>query len=189
MSTLSRSVPFFAPRRLCMMGALIALQVILARFVGIQVNEGLRISFETIPILLSGLWLGPAAGALVGLLADLFGTLISGYGLYFPPLSVTPVLNAALCGLCFRYLWKGKLSLPKALAMVIGVECVASLLCGTWALTWYYSLIVGKEMPFAVLLAARAPAKLVTMCLDGLLVWAVHRAVYPRVIAPMLERR
>ena len=63
---MSKVKTFFSPKRLAIMAMFIALQIILARFVGLQLSEGLRISFEAIPVLLSSLWLGPVAGAIVG---------------------------------------------------------------------------------------------------------------------------
>ena len=70
----------FSTQNLVMMAALVAMQIILARFLGIQVSETLRISFESIPVILAGMWLGPVPGAVVAVLADLLGTIISGYG-------------------------------------------------------------------------------------------------------------
>ena len=81
-----------------------AMQVILSRFLGIQVNEGLRISFECIPILLAGLWLGPVSGMLVGCVSDVLGTVLSGYGAYFPLLTLGPMLLGLLAGLGGRVL-------------------------------------------------------------------------------------
>ena len=60
---------FFSPRRICAMAMLIALQIVLARFLGWQVSEGLRISFESIPVLIAGMWLGPVAGLIVGVIS------------------------------------------------------------------------------------------------------------------------
>ena len=67
-------------RKLTLGAVLVAMQVILARYAGIQVNEGLRISLETVPIILAGFWLGPVAGMAVGGVADVIGTILSGYG-------------------------------------------------------------------------------------------------------------
>lgn len=49
----------FSTRNLVLMAVLIAIQIVLARYLSVQVHEGLRISFETIPLALAGMWLGP----------------------------------------------------------------------------------------------------------------------------------
>ena len=64
----------FTPHNLALMSALIAMQIILARFLSIQVSDTLRISFESIPVILAGMWLGPIPGAIVAVVADFLGT-------------------------------------------------------------------------------------------------------------------
>ncbi len=182
----------FPVRNLVLMGVLIAMQVVLARFLGIQINEGLRVSFECIPIILAGFWLGPISGMLVGAVSDILGTVLSGYGAYFPLLTVGPMLLGALCGLGGKWAirhwsddWKG---MWRFLLVVIVAECVNSLLYGTWALTLYYSIIVGKEMPFTALFLARLATKPATILVDAIVACLVHRATYKPVIRPYLKR-
>ena len=185
---MSKVKSFFAPRRLTSMAILIALQIVLARFLGIQVSEGLRVSFESIPIILAGIWLGPMAGFIVGFLSDLFGTLISGYGIYFPPLALTPILNGVLPGLCYLYIFKENMNFVKCIVMIVVTEIITSILLGTYTLTWYYQLFVPhKDVTFAILLVTRL-TKFVTIGCDALLVWLVHKSAYKRAIAPALAK-
>ncbi len=184
---MSKVKSFFTLRRLTTMAIFIALQVVLARFAGIQVSEGLRVSFEAIPIILAGIWLGPMAGFVVGFLSDLIGTLISGYGVYFLPLAITPILNGVLPGLCYRYLFKENMNFIKCIAMVVVTEIISSLLLGTYALTWYFQLFVpNKEATFAILFIPRL-TKFVTMACDAAIVWIVHKTTYKNAIAPVLK--
>ena len=184
---MSKVKTFFAPRRLTTMAIFIAIQIVLARFVGIQVSEGLRISFEAIPIILAGIWLGPMAGFLVGFLSDLVGTLIAGYGVYFLPLALTPILNGVLPGLAYRYIFKGELNFVKCIAMVVVTEILTSILLGTYTLTWYYRLFVPNvDKTFAILFVTRL-TKFLTIGCDAVLVWFVHKATYKRAIAPVLK--
>ena len=180
---------FFAPRRLTTMAVFIALQIVLARFAGIQVSEGLRVSFEAIPIILAGIWLGPMAGFVVGFLSDFVGTVISGYGVYFLPFAITPILNGVLPGLCYRYVFKNNMSFVKCAAMVVMTEIISSLFLGTIAASLYYQLFVpNKEAAYAILFVQRLP-KFVTMACDALLVWLLHKSTYKNAIAPVLARR
>lgn len=179
---------FFSPRRLASMAIFIALQIVIARFAGIQVSEGLRISFEAIPIILAGIWLGPMSGFLVGFLSDFIGTIIGGYGVYFPPLAITPILNGVLPGLCYRYLFKENMNYVKCITMIVITEMLSSLLLGTYALTWYFHLFVpNKQATFALLLIPRL-AKFLTIICDAIIVWLVHRTAYKRAIAPVLAQ-
>ena len=45
----------FSTRNLAMMAALIAMQIILARFLSIQASDTLRVSFESVPVILAGM--------------------------------------------------------------------------------------------------------------------------------------
>ena len=168
-------------RNLTCSAVFVSMQIVLARFCGVQINEGLRLSFEGVPILLAGIWLGPLWGMAVGCVADVLGTIISGYGVYFPLLTVGPVLLGGLGGLGARFFltrkggWRGALGF---LAAVAFAEAVNSLLYGTWALTLYYSIIVGREVPFSVLFLGRLATKPVTMAADLLLSYSLYRLLY-----------
>lgn len=186
---MSKGKKFFSAKNLTAMAMLIALQIVLSRFVGFQISEGLRISFESIPIILGGIWLGPVAGALIGLVSDFLGTIISGYGSYFLPLAITPVLNGVLPSLVFRYVWKNDVNIWKCVVTVLLTEIFASLVCGTYALTWYYKLFVtSKHTTFALLFVTRLP-KLLTIAVDGIIVNVLHFSMYRRVIQPMFAER
>ena len=170
---------------------LIAAQIVLARFVGIQINEGLRISFETIPMILGSIWLGPLWGMVIAVLSDILGTIVSGYGVYFPLLTVGPVLLTLIIGLTGSYVTdidaESKQSLLIFILSVIGAE-VLNTLYGTWALTLYYSIILGKEMPFKVLFAARAVTKPVTILVDTVLSYLLHKSLFKPVVSKYLTQ-
>ncbi len=185
---MSRTKKLFAPRRLTAMAIFIALQIVLARFAGFYIFEGLRVSLEAIPIILASIWIGPVAGLLVGFLSDLVGTLIGGVGVYFPPIAITPILMGVLPGLIYRYIYKENMNLVKCVVMVFAAEIIASLLYGSLALTWYFALFVpNKQMTYQIMFMSRLLPKLVTMSLDTLIVWLVHRTAYKRAIAPIIQ--
>ena len=186
---MSKSKKFFSAKNLAMMAMLIALQIVLARFVGIQVSEGLRLSFESIPVIIGGIWLGPVAGFFIALISDFLGTVISGYGFYFVPLAITPVVNGVLPAIIFKYVFKGNVNIIKCVITVAVTQLISSLLLGTYALTWYYALYVpAKDNAFTVLFVARL-TKLLTIAADTAIVTILHFSLYRRVIQPMLSER
>ena len=82
---------------------LIALQIVLSKFLMLQATSSIRLSIDSVPILLAGIWFGPFAGGVVGLLADLLGTLLfPTAGMYYPPLTVAFIL----IGVCAGFLAK-----------------------------------------------------------------------------------
>ena len=186
----------FSTRNLILMAALIAMQIILARFLSIQVSDILRISFESVPVILAGMWLGPLSGAIVALVADILGTIIHGYGIWFPPIALGPVLVGVISGLSTKYVFRSDLSSTreswKVVATVLVAGIVNSFLIGTVTTTMYSIIVMGNTNAFSVLLwsnfLGRLASKPVTILVNAVLVAVVNRAVYRPVIRPIVHR-
>lgn len=186
----------FSTRNLILMAALIAMQIILARFLSIQVNDILRISFESVPVILAGMWLGPLSGAIVALVADILGTIIHGYGVWFPPIALGPILVGVISGLSTKYVFRSDLSstreIWKVVATVLVAGIVNSFLVGTVTTTMYSIIVMGNTNAFSVLLwsnfLGRLASKPVTILVNAVLVAVVNRAVYRPVIRPIVHR-
>ena len=186
----------FSTRNLILMAALIAMQIILARFLSIQASDILRISFESVPIVLAGMWLGPLSGAIVALIADILGTVLSGYGIWFPPIALGPVLVGVISGLSTKYVFHSDLSSTrerwKVVVTVLVAGIVNSFLVGTVTTTMYSIIVMGNTNAFSVLLwtnfLGRLTTKPVTILVNALLVAVVNRAVYRPVIRPIVHR-
>ena len=182
-------------RSLVMMAALVAIQIILARYLAIQPSETLRVSFETVPLALAGMWLGPVAGILVALISDILGTVIYGYGVWFPPIALGPMAFAFLCGLGAKYFHGGRQS-ARNLALMVGTVVLAgiinSFVIGLVTTTWYQMIVVGKEGTFAVLAAAnffsRLASKPAVIAVCTLVTFLIDRAAYRPVVARIVAR-
>lgn len=186
----------FSTRNLILMAALIAMQIILARFLSIQASDILRISFESVPIVLAGMWLGPLSGAIVALIADILGTVLSGYGIWFPPIALGPVLVGVISGLSTKYVFHSDLSSTreswKVVVTVLVAGIVNSFLVTTVTTTMYSIIVMGNTNAFSALLwtnfLGRLTTKPVTILVNALLVAVVNRAVYRPVIRPIVHR-
>ena len=186
----------FSTRNLILMAALIAMQIILARFLSIQVSDILRISFESAPVILAGMWLGPLSGAIVALVADILGTIIHGYGVWFPPIALGPILVGVISGLSTKYVFRSDLSSTreswKVVATVLVAGIVNSFLIGTVTTTMYSIIVMGNTNAFSVLLwsnfLGRLASKPVPILVNAVLVAVVNRAVYRPVIRPIVHR-
>ena len=186
----------FSTRNLILMAALIAMQIILARFLSIQASDILRISFESVPIVLAGMWLGPLSGAIVALIADILGTVLSGYGIWFPPIALGPILVGVISGLSTKYVFRSDLSSTrdswKVILTVVVAGIVNSFLVGTVTTTMYSIIVMGNTNAFSVLLwtnfLGRLTTKPVSILVNAILVAVVNRAVYRPVIRPIVHR-
>lgn len=147
----------FSTRNLVLMAALIALQIVTARYLSIQ-TPTLRLSFETIPLALAGMWLGPLGGAIVALVSDILGTIVSGYGVWFAPITLGPVLFAAMCGWSTRYIFRSSLAETRDAWKVIVTTVVAgavnAFLIGTLTVTLYNVIFTDAQYTFVDLMKA-----------------------------------
>ena len=186
----------FSVRNVAMMAALVAMQIILARFLSIQASDTLRVSFESVPVILAGMWLWPVSGALVALIADILGTVISGYGVWFPPIALGPVLVGVISGLSTKYIFKSDLTAArdtwKVLATVVVAGIVNSFLVGAVTTSLYSIVVMGNTKAFGALLlynlGQRLVSKPLTIVVDAVLVALVNKAVYKPVIGRIVNR-
>lgn len=186
----------FSTRNVILMAALVAMQIILARFLSIQAGDLLRISFESVPILLAGMWLGPISGAIVALVADILGTVLSGYGVWFPPIALGPILVGVLSGLSTKYVFRSDLSSTreswKVIVTVVVIGIINSFVVGPITTTLYSIVVMGNTNAFTVLLGTnfigRLTTKPVTILVDAIIVTIVNRAVYRPVIRSIVHR-
>ena len=122
-------------RALVLLASLAALQVVFSKFLMIQATPSVRFSVDSTPLILAGLWFGPVAGALVGALADMLGTILfPTAGAWYPPLTAAFLLIGLLSGLLGRYAVK-KRTLPAISGIVVITEAIASLLVKSAALS------------------------------------------------------
>lgn len=187
----------FSTQNLTLMAVLIAMQIVLARFLSIQASDTLRISFETIPIFLAGMWLGPIPGAIVAVLADFLGTIIHGYGAWFPPLVLGPMMVGILSGVSTKYVFRSPLAenrdLWKVIVSVVAIGILNSFCFGLIGSTLYSCIMVRQDPAiFWILLGTnfvqRLTVKPLTIAVDTLMVVIINRAVYKPVVSHILSR-
>ncbi len=63
----------------CVCAFLSSLSIVLGKYLAINLGETIRISFENLPIIFAGIFFGPIAGGIVGVVSDLTGCILVGY--------------------------------------------------------------------------------------------------------------
>src|SRR5699024_1914559 len=129
----------------------IALSIVLGRLTSIRVPiggiEGVRIGFGGLPVIFSGIVLGPLAGAIVGGIGDLIGFWINPMGLYMPHFSITAALTGLIPGLLLRSLKKSQYTfLQLVLAISIG-QIITSILLVPYFLQKFFSVPMIASLP------------------------------------------
>lgn len=138
------------------MGFFVAMNIVLARFCSIDLGP-FRLGFGPAATIMAGLWLGPLAGGVVGMMADLVGCLLDGYAVN-PLITVAAILWGVVPALMGLRLAKG--SVKKKTAGIAGSVVAAALLStvcfNTLGLVLFmgynfYAIFPGRLIQFAVM--------------------------------------
>ena len=119
--------------RLVLMAMLVAIQVVLSRFLSINLWN-LKIGFAFVPIALAGMLLGPMGAGVTGMVADLIGATLFPSGAFFPGFTLTAFITAFGYG----FFLQKKQDIPHILAAVLFSEIVGTLLLNTKWLSILY---------------------------------------------------
>ena len=134
----------FTTRALTTLAMLIAIEVILSRFLSINAWN-IKIGFGFVPVLIAAILYGPLAGGLVGALSDFIGAVLFPIGTYFPGFTLTSFLTGFVFGL---FLYKKQGWLPGLAAVDIN-----QFILGLFLNTFWISVLYGS--PYVPLLATR----------------------------------
>lgn len=133
---------------------LVSMNIVLTRLGAIMLFGGtIRLSFGNIPLILSGMLLGPVAGAMTGFISDILGFMINSHGgAFHPGFTLSSVLTGAIPGIVIMFSRKNKLSVFNVVISNILVFAIVSIGLNTYWLTHLF----GRS--FFVLLPTRIVA-------------------------------
>ncbi len=134
----------FTTRTLTTLAMLIAIEVILSRFLSINAWN-IKIGFGFVPVVIAAILCGPLAGGIVGALSDFIGAVLFPIGTYFPGFTLTSFLMGLVFGL-FLYKKQGWLQGLTA----VGIN---QFILGLFLNTFWISVLYGS--PYVPLLATR----------------------------------
>ncbi len=176
----------FSTRQLAQAAVLTALAIVLTRFFSsIAIGGGVfRIELGQVPILVSGLLLGPVLGFLVGVVADLLGSLISLQGQFHLGITLTSGLLGLLPGLVFALLAARRLSTWQRLVLGVVLAFVVDFLLGLLLQSLWLAQLF--HSPWTVMVQTRAIPVLIRSLVHVPLVAALWKAALhiPGLVAP-----
>lgn len=135
-------------RKLVVVSLLIALHLILNRFLEIPISNFGKITLSFIPIAIVGAVFGPGTAMLTGIIEDILGAMLFPKGAYFPGFTVTAALN----GFIYGYLLHNREDNKK---YVIGASILSTVIGNTLLSSLWISKITG--MPYFVAMVNRLP--------------------------------
>ena len=126
----------------------------------LNLGSGLRITFENLPIILSGIMFGPIVGGCVGCLADLLSCLFSGQT-PMPWVLVGSISVGVMAGIGSKFIVRRngflKLIVSELLAHLVG-----SMIIKTIALYYVFGEVVFFRIPMSIGIAA---VEIVLLCI------------------------
>lgn len=162
---MKKNLLFKSVKQLTLAAMLVAMSVVIGIFCKSVLNFGgglFRVTFENIPIILSGILFGPIVGGVTGLASDLISYLLSGQ-VYPPNLIVT--LGAALIGVISGTVSKFFIKNHGTLQVVVSgglAHLIGSMIVKPIGLFQFYSWAVLWRIP---LYFAIAPIEILLICL------------------------
>lgn len=161
----SRKKLFPSVKSLTVAAMLVAMSVIIGIFCKNYLNFGgglYRITFENLPIILSGILFGPAVGGIIGVCSDLVSYLLSSQS-YPPNLIVTAgaCLVGVISGVVSHYMVKKRGSW-QIIASGAAAHLVGSMIIKPIGLFTFYQWAVLWRIP---LYCAIAPIEILILCM------------------------
>ena len=144
---------------LVMMGLLIALEIVLSRFVSISAWN-IKIGFAFVPLVIAAIKLGPIKSGIVGALSDFLGAILFPIGPYFPGFTLTSFLSGVTFGV---YLHKNQ-----TFSRILVAVAIKQFLLSLFLNTLWISILYGA--PYKALFITRimqciiiAPVEVITI--------------------------
>jgi len=138
--------------RIVIIGFLIAIQIILNRFLSIQTMI-VRISFGFVPICITAILFGPFYAGVMAAIADILGMMIFPKGMYFPGFTVSAFITGLLYGI---FLYRKNIKNMRIFCAVVVVGLFNLVVNSTWLM-----MLTGKA--FIPIFLARI-VQFIAMC-------------------------
>ena len=136
---------------------LIAMQIILARYLVIPVSESIRFSMSFIPVVIAARRFGILGGVSVYAIGDFLGAIIFPTGgAYFPGFTVTAAISGLIYGL-----YLAKKSSPVRIVLSV---LTSQILCTLLMNSYWVSTLYGSN--FSAVLVSRIPQSIVMSLLQ-----------------------
>ncbi|MBQ4585373.1 MAG: folate family ECF transporter S component [Clostridia bacterium] len=162
----------FSIHRLVFMGIMVSLSIVLGKFLAFNIGGVLRFSLENLPIIFTGVALGPISGLVVGLVADLIGCFMVGYEIN-PFVLVASGLIGLLSGLCYKGMNSKSLLLNLSVPLFVA-HFIGSVIVKTYGLAEFY--LTSQGMGFFTLMGYRGINYLIVGIVELFVIYMLMRS-------------
>ncbi len=159
-------IALFGNVRVLAMAALLCAVSAVMKLLSINLGEVIRFSFENFPIIFAGIFFGPVIGAAVGVVSDLLGCLLHGFGI-IPLITLSSLCVGAFAG-CVSLVFK-KINNVTIISATFLAHIVGNMIVKTFALSLTYGT------PFDVLIW-RIPIYIITAFVEAVLIIVLYKS-------------
>ena len=157
---------FGSTKKLVVCALFAAMSIVLGKFLSIKIGDNIRISFENLSLIMSGIFFGPLVGLVTAAVADIVGCILYGY-------AINPIitLGAASIGFTAGMVSHMMLRNKELLNVVVSVSLahlIGSVIIKTIGLYVYYGT------PFKVLIW-RVPVYIITAAAESFIIYTLAR--------------
>ena len=132
-------------RSITLLALFAAMSIVLGKMLAFNIGPTIRISFENLPILMAGIFLGAPAGMVTGILADIIGCLIVGYSIN-PIITVGAASIGLVSGLIYQMI-PTKKDFASIFGSVMTAHVIGSMIIKSIGLMVYYQYPLVGVLP------------------------------------------
>lgn len=153
-------------RTIVILGLLIAIQIVLSRFLSFSVWN-MKIGFGFVPIVIAAMVLGPIPAAIVGGVSDFLGAILFPIGPYFPGFTLTAILTGVIFGLFLQE--------KQTPIRVVSSVALTQLVCSLLINTYWISILYGA--PYITLIPPRLIQTAILVLLETVVIMVLAKAM------------
>ncbi|BFL72377.1 folate family ECF transporter S component [Anaerococcus nagyae] len=150
--------------------ALLTALSVVFKFFSINVGDTRRYSFILLPIMISGIFYGPLAGAITGGLGDIIGILVLPQGIFHPGFTLTAILTGFSSGIISKKISNTNIK-NKNLVTSLACSIFNFLIVGLFLNTIWLSQLTGAS--YWPLLISRIIKSIIEMSMNWLLLYLI----------------
>lgn len=163
-------------KKVILSALLLAILIILSRFISIK-TQILVISLSFIPIMMSGIWLGPKYSAIIAGLGDLIGAILFPFGPYFPGFTISSVISGLIYGIFLYNKGKRFESNKKFIIRLIISSFIVLCVVNIFITSLWIHLLYGKA--YLAVLASRVVTQIVMLPIHIVMIFAIEKFTRP----------
>ncbi|MEW8973288.1 MAG: folate family ECF transporter S component [Tissierellaceae bacterium] len=156
-------------------GVLVALSIVLTRFLAFMPTSTLRLGFGEVPIMLSGFLFGPMTGGITGIAADFVGLAINAQGTPHLGFTISSMLWGMIPGIFTNILKKVKVDNPYSSFNIIVVVSICFLSISLVLNTYWLSQLHGRG--FFIVLPERVLSSIVNIPVQSIILISILKSL------------